>query len=105
MVFKLENVSKINLIHTKFNARTFVLLCTKSTTDKILDNYLIKNYKLPLVAACLRIIDKASYNLNSDGDLLITFTDKKIDKLASLITFGTGKVQGSNILKLAFGQK
>ena len=104
MLFTVKDVSKVNVITTKFYARRFIFLCKKSTNERVLDKYLTENYKLPLIVACLKIINNASYNINTNGDLIITIIDKKLDKLASIITFGTGKVKGSNILKMAFGK-
>ena len=104
MLFTVTSDLKVNPLNVKYNARTFVLLCKKSVTEKLLDNYLIKNYKIPLVVACMKIINKATYNINNKGELVITVIDKKLDKLASLITFGTGKLHGSSILRYAFGQ-
>ena len=89
-------------------AKSFILLSSGSfgATEKLLNNYLIQKQKLPLITACLKVIDKAKYSFNGQNEIIISFPEQKIDKLASLITFGTGgKIQGSNILKLAFGQK
>jgi len=104
MLFTVSSQIKVNPLNIKFNARTFVLLCKKSTTEQLLDHYLIQNYKIPLVVACLKIISKATYSLNNKNELIITINNKKLDKLASIITFGTGKIHGSNILRYAFGQ-
>ena len=62
-----------------YNAQ-FNLYCHKWTAaDRLLDKYLKANYKLSLRGAC---------------DLLLL--------RASVITYGTGKIPGSNILKEAF---
>jgi hypothetical protein len=42
-------------------------------------------------------------NRNKSGDAIITFKDSKADKLASLITYGNGRIQGSDLLVQAFG--
>jgi hypothetical protein len=41
---------------------------------------------------------------NNSNEILITFPSRKIDQLASIITYGTGKIQGCSILKEAFGR-
>jgi hypothetical protein len=45
-------------------------------------------------------------SFNTDGEnIIIKFKDKDDDKLARLITYGDGKVNGSNILRDIFGRK
>ena len=95
--------SYLNASRVKYNARMVVLLASKYSTEKLLDKYLRENYNKGLVETCLDIIDGADYLTDTTNNVIITFRNKELNKLASLITFGTGgKIQGSNILKLAF---
>lgn len=81
----------------------FSLCCYKlTTTDKLLDKYIRSNYKISLKSACDLLLMRAKISLGQPNEILITFTDKRLDQLASIITYGTGKIPGSNILKGAF---
>lgn len=106
MVFRIKdaNHSELAAMTAKAHARAFVLLSRKNAAEKTLDKYMTERFGAPLVPVCLKIIANATYSFDSDGDVVITIVDKKLDELASLITYGTGKVQGSNILRNAFGQ-
>ena len=107
MVFRIKSKNdRSNAIVVKYYAKRFIYLAQLGSTETLLNNYLIKTYKIPLITACIHVINKARYSFNNNHEIIITFPEKDIDKLASIITFGTGgKIQGSNILKLAFGQK
>lgn len=82
-------------------ARRVIYLWHYTPTDIVLNQYLLDNYKISLKNACLAIIMKCSVNSNFNGDMIITIIDKQLDALAELITFGTGKIKGSDILKVA----
>lgn len=85
-----------------YNAQ-FNLYCHKWTTaDKLLDRYLKANYKLSLRDACDLLLLRAKISQGQQNEILIGFTDRRLDKLASVITYGTGKIPGSDILKEAF---
>lgn len=104
MLFTVTNIEnkKLEILRIKYYARQFVLLAKKGATEKLLDKYLIENYNIPLIVACLRIIKNAKYQLNYQNEIIVTVPDKKLDKIASIITFGTGKLVGSTILRYAF---
>jgi len=89
-------VNKIRL-----NARRKIFLYPMHASEKILDNYIKKQYKTNLKLLCLYVALKAKYNTNMNGEVVVTFIEKKWDEIASLITYGTGKIPGSNILKFA----
>ena len=85
-----------------YNAQ-FNLYCHKWTAaDRLLDKYLKANYKLSLRDACDLLLLRAKVSQGQPNEILITFVDRRLDKLASVITYGTGKIPGSNILKEAF---
>ena len=104
MLFTVTNVEnkKVEILRAKFYARQFVLLAKKGATEKLLDKYLIENYNIPLITACLRIIKNAKYQLNYQNEIIVTIPNKKLDEIASIISFGTGKLVGSRILNYAF---
>ena len=49
-------------------------------------------------------VGKNMYCVMTDNEIIITFPSKKIDELASILTYGTGKIQGCSILREAFGR-
>lgn len=69
-------------------------------TENAIEKLVWDSYKLTLKEACLKIIHSCLITSN-EGSVTISLTDKKLDKLYRLITFGTGKIQGSNILLTA----
>jgi hypothetical protein len=73
------------------------------TTEKLLDNYLRENHQITLKYACYLIILNCNID-EQEEELIITLTDKKLEKLARLITYGTGKVSGSRILPFALNK-
>ena len=72
-------------------------------TEILLDGYLQKNYDVSLKHACYLIILNCHVEEVKDS-LIITLSNKKLDKLARLITYGTGKILGSRILAAALGK-
>lgn len=69
--------------------------------DLILEHYIQQQYGMSLRDMCVRLLLALTYNLDSDGNLLLLFKDPKDDKVARLITYGNGAIPGSKILKLA----
>lgn len=86
-------------------ARRKILLYPKKTNEKLLDRYIKEQYNSRLIFVCLKILSNATFSLNNKNEIIITVVDKRLAKLASLITYGTGKVPGSNILKFAFSNQ
>jgi hypothetical protein len=72
--------------------------------QKALNDYLWKTFGLNLKAACAVVVANCRLQKNKSNEILITFPAKKIDQMASIITYGTGKIQGCSILKEAFGR-
>lgn len=72
-----------------------------NTTEKLLNAYLQEQYQITLKYACYLILRGCTVEEQQD-ELLITVTDKKLDKLARLITYGTGKISGSRLLSFMF---
>lgn len=73
--------------------------------QKPLNDYLWKEFGLNLKAACRVILANCRIQKNKSNELIITFPAKRIDRLAALITYGDGKIQGCPILKEAFGRR
>lgn len=66
-----------------------------------LDQYLTKNYSIGLRAACLKLLCNLSLDFQGDSCVLY-FKNNYYDKLARLITYGTGQLKGISILKKMF---
>jgi hypothetical protein len=85
----------------KRNAFKRLQLFPCNTTEKLLDNYLQEQYQLTLRYACYLIIRECTIEEQQD-DLVVTIKNKHLDKLARIITYGTGKFSGSRILSFIF---
>ena len=85
-------------------ARAKILLYQLTATDKLLDEYLIANFKVNLRGACLYLLLNCKLYRDKDNTIIIKFNSTKADKLASLITYGNRELRGSNILNIAFGR-
>lgn len=70
--------------------------------QKALNDYIWNNFGVNLRSASLMVIANSRIQKNNDNEVIITFPSKRIDKLASIITYGTGKIQGCPVLKEAF---
>jgi hypothetical protein len=81
----------------KLNALHRLRAFPKNTAEKLLDQHLKENYQMTLNHACYLIILNCSLEEVKDT-LTITIKNKDLDKLARVITFGTGKLSGSRIL-------
>jgi hypothetical protein len=85
-------------------ARLTITTYRITPAQKQLNDYIWKEFGLNLKAACALVIANCRVQKNQSNELIITFPSKKIDDLASLITYGDGKIQGCPILKEAFGR-
>lgn len=72
--------------------------------QKQLNDYLWKEFGLTLKAAATIAVANCRIQKNQSNEIIITFPSKKIDRLASLITYGNGKIRGCSILTEAFGR-
>jgi hypothetical protein len=50
------------------------------------------------------VIANCKIQKNNNNEVIVTFPSKKIDQIASIITYGNGKIQGCPILQEAFGR-
>ena len=92
---------QITLI-AKRAAKRKIIFYKQHAAEKALDKYLRKTYKASLTTACLKILANASFSDNGSHEIFITLPDKVLDNVATIITFGTGSIPGSNILRNAF---
>ncbi len=70
-------------------------------SEQRLDNFIQKQYKTSLKNMCITLLLNLTFYRNKEGNLILMFKDKKYDTIASLITYGNGVIQGSNILRAA----
>lgn len=69
-----------------------------------LDNFIQQQYKISLKNMCIRLLLNLTVHEDSAGSIVLLFKDQKHDRIASLITYGNGIVQGSKILQNALGK-
>ena len=102
-VTKIKDGTDPHTVATKIqiNARRRIFLFPMRASEVQLDKYIRQKFKTSLKLLCLQLALKANYNTNTKDEVIVTFVDKKFDDLASLITYGTGKIPGSKILKFA----
>lgn len=92
-----SSYKKIMISKFKVNALHRLKAFPFNTTEKLLDVYLKENYKVTLNYACYLIILHCKVEEIKDG-LSVVLTDKWLNKIARLITYGTGRLCGSRIL-------
>ncbi len=84
------------------DAKAIIMAHTITPGEINLNRYLLKNYGLNLKGACLYLLSRSKFYKDLDNSITVLFQNKNDDKLASLITYGTGLIKGSNLLKEAF---
>ena len=84
MTFKIKTSTpgKLPIYMLKQEARQFVLLCQKDATDELMDRYLKEKYNITLTAACLYLIDNATYSTNTTDTIFISFIDTFLPSLS-----------------------
>jgi len=85
-------------------ARRTILLAKPGVAEQRLDAYIKKQYKTTLKLLCLNLLGHCKIMQNANDEIIITFVDKKMDKIAAFITYGDGHLQGSNLLTTAFSR-
>lgn len=86
------------IYRAKRKARLYLTLHTFGPSELLLSRYLQEKYNTNLRAACLAILQNASFNMNLQREIIVTIPDKQLNHLAKLITYGPGTVPGSQIL-------
>lgn len=94
---------KLHVAKFKRTAISRLMAFPRATTEKLLDTYLRDQYQITLTYACYSIILKCKIEEIKD-ELVVTISDPQLDKLARMITFGTGKLSGSQILAFALNK-
>ena len=80
-------------------AKLQLMLHSFGPSELLMSRYLQENYNMSLRQACLSILQNTSYSLNLKQEIVVTIPDPILNKIAKIITYGTGKVSGSRILK------
>lgn len=86
------------------DAKKIILNHTLKVDEVQLNEFLKKEYNLTLTLACMHLLNHCKVQQDRDNNIIILFESKKLDTLASLITYGNLEVRGSKILKEAFLQ-
>jgi hypothetical protein len=92
-----ERLRTTALLHAYFIIEKYPM----HAQELILDNYIQQQYKVSLKNLCIKLLLSLTFFEDDSGDFTLLFKDKEHDKLASLITYGNGAIQGSQILKVA----
>ena len=102
MFFRVKSTSPtadLTIYRAKKQARLKLALYRMGLAETLISRYLQENYNMTLKTACMAIIQNARYDLNIERDLIITIPDPELNKIAKLITYGTGVLAGSHILR------
>ncbi len=74
-------------------------------TEELLNDYLKAHFGITLPFACKNIIIKSKIETNTkDNTYTVTIMNTSWEQIARVITFGTGKVNGSKILRIIFNE-
>jgi len=94
-------IKDLDRYQTFMLARSFIIRYKTGPNEVALNKYFLENYKTNLKQMCLNIVANMTFS-EVDGETLVIINDKKLDKIASLITYGNSELPHSNILKYAF---
>lgn len=86
---------------TMLNAYFIIKNYPLKASDTLLDEYLQQHYKITLKDLCIKLLLSLTFYKDDSGNLVLLFKNPRDDAMARLITYGTGPVIGSQILKLA----
>jgi hypothetical protein len=107
MFFTIQNEDNtpVEQLRTNTLLRAYIIIDNYPlhTSEKLLDKYLTQQYKSSLKNLCVKLLLNLTFYINNENNLILIFKDKKYDKLAQLITYGTGAIPGSRILQIALG--
>jgi hypothetical protein len=85
-------------------AHKYIAFYVITANDLALEKLLKKTQNFDLKTVCYNLIKNMSFSTDVEN-IIIKFKNQDDDKLARLITYGDGKVNGSNILRDIFGRK
>ena len=92
-------LSDLEIYRAKRQARKALALYPYGTTEALLNNFLQYKYQISLYSACRKILQALTFYLNHQGEIICRITDKKLNEIARIITYGNGKIPGSQILR------
>lgn len=105
MLFRVENKRFLSTeqlrTNTLLDAYFIIQKYPLKASEQLLEQYLEQQYKTTLKNLCIKILLSATFHKDLDGNLVILFNDPTYDRLAQLITYGTGAIPGSRILQIA----
>jgi hypothetical protein len=106
MFFKIKNKRYLSTEQLRTNALLDAYYIIQKyplhASEVILDHYIQQQYKVSLKNMCVKLLLNLTFYKNDAGDLTLMFKDRNYDKIARLITYGNGAIQGSPILQIAF---
>ena len=85
------------LIKAYYTIKEYPLLAS----EKILDDYIQQQYRCSLKNMCVDLLLNSTFYVDDSKNLIILFKNAEHDKIARLITYGNGAIQGSRILTTA----
>ena len=109
MFFKINNNSYLNenylrqsaLLKAYYLIEKYPLLAS----EQILDSYIQQQYKMSLKNMCIKLLLNLTFYKDKEGNFILMFKDPKLDKVAQIITYGTGGLPGSRILQIALNSQ
>jgi hypothetical protein len=94
-----NTTADLTIYRTKKQARIALRLCELGVTELLLDKYLQRTYKINFRDACLKILDDMIFLKNMQNEIIAKVPDKELNQIARIITYGTGLIPGSTILR------
>lgn len=87
------------IYRARHNAQFKLALVSLGPTELLISRYLQENYNMSIKAACTSILQNARFIVNLQQEIIVTIPDPKLNTIARIITYGTGVLQGSRILR------
>ena len=105
MLFTISNNNYLSAeqqrVNTLLDAYYIIKNYPMHAGDLVLDQYIQQQYNLSLKNMCIKLLLNLTFYKDNNGNLVLLFKDNRLDKLARLITYGNGTIQGSKILQIA----
>ena len=109
MFFKIINNSYLNESYLRQSAMLKAYYLIEKypllASEQILDSYIQQQYKMSLKNMCIKLLLNLTFYKDKDGNFILMFKDPKLDKVAQIITYGTGALPGSRILQIALNSQ
>ena len=70
-------------------------------TEQALDKFIQEQYGTTLKNMCVKLLLGLTLHEDTSGNLVFMFNNPEYDKIARIITYGTGALLGSPIIKAA----